>query len=426
MAFHQWFRILRARWLIILLTAVGVSTGALAVASRLPKVYSGKARIMVELATDPITGAKIEPRAFESVVATQTALIQDPSVVIRAAQIMGYLNPGAATTVAETRARERLAQSLGKAIFVTNVPDSNLIDIAAFTNSRESAQKLAEAMRAAYVELSIQQQRSSAIGALQIMQDQMKLFLKLRSDASQRRTAFERQHDVILHEDGGSEDADHVAQIANADQNALAKLAGRQSTSNAVARNAVGLARIDAALATARATLGPNHPQVHALEAQRSAAAVNVQAPIRMANSTVTVDSLMSHQVERMLADRGVLAEGRMLVTQEFAYDNLLRGLASRIVTTAQQANVVNSGVVPVGAPNSSPKPVAPNFIVIGIVAVVIGLILGAELAIIVELLNRRVRGVEDLATFGVPMLTSGRQGEDREEAVVPELVAAA
>lgn len=395
-------------------------------ASRLPKVYSGKARIMVELATDPITGAKIEPRAFESVVATQTALIQDPSVVIRAAQIMGYLNPGAATTVAETRARERLAQSLGKAIFVTNVPDSNLIDIAAFTNSRESAQKLAEAMRAAYVELSIQQQRSSAIGALQIMQDQMKLFLKLRSDASQRRTAFERQHDVILHEDGGSEDADHVAQIANADQNALAKLAGRQSTSNAVARNAVGLARIDAALATARATLGPNHPQVHALEAQRSAAAVNVQAPIRMANSTVTVDSLMSHQVERMLADRGVLAEGRMLVTQEFAYDNLLRGLASRIVTTAQQANVVNSGVVPVGAPNSSPKPVAPNFIVIGIVAVVIGLILGAELAIIVELLNRRVRGVEDLATFGVPMLTSGRQGEDREEAVVPELVAAA
>ncbi|MFC3441147.1 GumC family protein [Sphingobium rhizovicinum] len=414
MSVQQWLRILWARRLIILLTLAGVLAGALIGGSRLSKTYVGKARIMVELATDPITGAKIEPRAFEAVVATQSALIQDLSVIGRAAELMNYVPTGPAKSEAELRARQGVARGLSRAIVVTNVPNSNLIDIDAYWGSYDEARKLAEAVRQAYIEMSIRQQRGSAIRALTIMQQQMKLFLRQRTIASERRTAFERKHGVVLRDDGEDNNNDTMTQIANASADELRKVGRSQTAAAGVARNMQALSRIDAALGAAQASLGPNHPQVQALMAQRAALAANVQAPVRSANSTVSVQSMMSHQVEQMLANRGVLAEGRMLVTDEFAFDNIIRGLAARIVTTAQQANVVNSGVTPVGAPGGPIIPVAPNFIVVGIVAALVGLILGIQVAIIVELLNRKVRGIEDLARLGVPNLSSRHQDDGK------------
>ncbi|WP_292960641.1 chain length determinant protein [Novosphingobium sp. UBA1939] len=428
MSLTQWLRILWARRLLVLLTLAGVLAGAAVIAWQRPYVYAGKTRIVIDLSKDPITGAVVAPRSFEMVIATQTALIQDPSVIERAARILGYLpaNKPNPSDYAALTAERRLVTNLGNGLFVTNVPDSNLIDILAYTNSPEESKRFSEAVRQAYIELSVRQQRASAIGALSVMQDQMRRFLAQRTEASQRRAAFERRYNVVLHENGGNFDEDGLNQIANASDDQLRQMAKAGAASSAAARNAVVLSRIDAALATAQATLGPNHPQVQALVQQRAAAAAVAQAPIRAQNASMSVDTLMSHKVEQLLADRGILAEGRMLVNQEYIYDSLMRGLAARIVTTAQQANVSNGGVTPVGAPTAEFKPTAPNFTLIGVLAAVIGLILGVQIAIIVELLNRRVRGIEDLATFGVPMLTPGRQGEDREEAAVPELVAAA
>lgn len=425
MSIQQWLKILWARRLILLLTLAGVVAGALAGASQLSRTYMGKARIMVELATDPITGAKIEPRAFESIVATQSALIQDLSVIARAAQFMHYLPPEAPKSDAELRAQQRLARALAPGIVVTNVPNSNLIDVAAYGGSYQEARKLAEAVRRAYIEMSIRQQRGSAIRALSIMQDQMRTFLRQRTIASERRTVFERQHGVVLSDDGQDSNAETMTQIANANTGELQKMARRQTAAAGVSRNMLALSRLDAALSAAQASLGPNHPQVQALIAQRAALAANVQAPVQAQNATLTVESMMSHKVEQILADRGVLAQGRMLLTDEFAYDTLMRGLAARIVTTAQQANVVNSGVTAVGAPSGPVRPVSPNFIVIGVAAAMVGLILGIQLAIIVELLNRRVRSVDDLAQFGVPTL-SGRHQDDVKGVGAAALSAAA
>ncbi|QGP78196.1 chain length determinant protein [Sphingobium sp. CAP-1] len=417
MSIQQWLLILWARRLVILLTLAGVAAGGIVAGSRLPKTYVGKARIMIELATDPITGGKIEPRAFEGAVATQTALIQDLSVISRAAQFAGYAPMTEARTEAELRARESAARALGRGVVATNVPNSNLIDIAGYSGSYQEARKLAEAVRRAYIELSIQQQRSSAIRALVIMQQQMRIFLQQRTVASERRTAFERLHDVVLRDDGEDSDTETMAKIAKANTDDLQKMARRKAAAVDQSGNILALSRIDAALSAAQASLGPNHPQVQALMARRAVLAANVQAPAVAQNAAISVQSMMSQKVEQMLANRGVLAEGRMLLTEEYASDNLIRALAARIVTTAQQANVVNSGVTAVGAPNGPVEPIAPNFPVICIVSAILGLILGVQIAIVVELLNRRVRGIEDLARMGIPILSALHQDDDKGRA---------
>ena len=79
---------------------------------------------------------------------------------------------------------------------------------------------------------------------------------------------------------------------------------------------------------------------------------------------------------------------------------------AERTADLKLQADVNETGLVPLGDPVGSGSPSFPNVPLVTVMAVLGGLLLGLIIAIGVELLGRRVRGSEDLAAAArVPVL---------------------
>lgn len=409
MTFGGWLRIVWAQRAIVFVTMLGVLTGALLLGLTLPYTYSAKARVSIDMAFDPTIGEKIDARMFPAVVWTQYNLVKDPTVMINAAKLLGYLpqqdpDPRDREAIA---ARNTVIRLLDRTVFVANAPDSNILDITTYAGTRSDARRMAEAFRVAYIDLAVDLQRKSSIGALKVMRERLTKLLADRTAASSARAAFERQHGVVLAEDGSDDFGDQIKQIAETNEDLIAKFSQRRVV---VQSNAAAIARLDGAIAMAQSRFGPNNPQVQSLVAQRSAmaasgASVGNAAPAAVALPGQSVARQMSAQVERLLASRGVLAEGRLLVLQEYSLDDIIRGLAGRTVMIAQKARTPSGGVRAVGKATEEIKPVSPNLPLIIGIALVLGLILGCQMALIVEFLNRRVRAPGDLTACGANVI---------------------
>jgi hypothetical protein len=402
----SWLRIIWARRAIVVVTLLGVMAGALLLGMSLPKTYAAKARVTIDMAFDPTIGEKIDARMFPAVVWTQSNLVKDPTVMINAAKILGYLpqqdpDPRDKNGIA---ARNTVIRLLDRSVYVDLIPDSNILDITAFAGSTADAQKMADALRVAYINLAIDLQRKSSIGALKVMRERLSTLMADRTTASAERAAFERKHSVVLAEDGSDDFGDQIKTIAATNEDLLERQGQRKGA--LTQGNPAATARLDAAIALAQTQYGPNNPQVQALIAQRAAVgAATISVPASTPLPSRTVSSLMSARVEQVLANRGVLAEGRMLVIREYSLDDIIRGLAGRIVTTAQKARSPSGGVRAVGKATEVIDAVTPNLPLIIIVALVLGLLIGCQIAMIVEFLNRRIRAPEDLAECGPTIL---------------------
>ena len=402
----RWLRIIWAQRLVVLVTIAGALTGALLLGLSLPKTYSAKARVTIDMSFDPTIGEKIDARMFPAVVWTQANLVKDPTVIINAAKILGYLpkeepDPRDRDAIA---ARNTVIRLLDRSVVVEIVRESNILELTTFAGSRNDARLMADAFRKAYIELAVDLQRKSSVGALKVMQERLSTLLAERTTASSQRAAFEKRHGVVLAEDGSDDFGNQIKNIAASNEELLGKFDSRRAV--AQQSSMAALARIDAAIAMAQTRLGPNNPQLQALVAQRSALrAGTVSAPPKFAVPAQSVARQLGAQVERVLASRGVLAEGRLLVLREYSLDEIIRGLASRTVTTAQKARTPSGGVRAVGEATEVIHPVSPNLPLIIGVALALGLVIGCQLAIIVELLNLRVRALDDLAGCGPQIL---------------------
>jgi polysaccharide biosynthesis transport protein len=173
---------------------------------------------------------------------------------------------------------------------------------------------------------------------------------------------------------------------------------------------ATQLATLDASIATAENTLGPNHPDLTALRSQRARLAETVaretaqnQAAVTSASSPVA--DLYNQQQTKVLSQRGLVAEAQRLAADVTVLRNQFNESASRAGQLQQQAQSIESGLTLLGSAVAPQKPAFPNMLLIIPGSLLFGLALGVLLALIMELLYRRVRGIEDLVMTGVPVI---------------------
>ena len=107
-----------------------------------------------------------------------------------------------------------------------------------------------------------------------------------------------------------------------------------------------------------------------------------------------------------MLGESGKLDHLRQLQTDVDTKTEQYNHLLTRVSELREQASVVGSSLTPLGVATTGTKPAFPNKPLIVGGGIVLGLAMGFLLALLAELLQRRVRGVEDLATsIEVPVL---------------------
>ena len=416
MGLIQFFRILWARRWVVLMTTVACFVGAVMIARALPARYTATSRVMLDIVKpDPVTGEVIASGFARAYVKTQIELIKDYRVAGKVVDQLGWTSSPELAAVYSRRPpsdtrdfRRWLAQNVIDSTDASLIDTSNILEIRYSTSSPEAAAKVADTIRQAYLDQAVSFRREDAVNNAGWFRQQAERIRGELAAAEKRKADFERANGIVLE--------DNNVDVESARLSALAGAAAPAAGATAMVGGGGGspgdaqLAQANAAVANAQRTLGPNNPELQAMIKQRDAIAATAAAAARnvpraAGPSGPSLASLYNAQQAKVLAQRGKVGEARQLATDVSVLRDQYAKTAARAADLAQQGESTESGLTLLGsavAPQSASFPKWP-LIIFGSLA--LGFVLGILVSLVVELLGRRVRGIEDLRMPGIPVL---------------------
>jgi polysaccharide biosynthesis transport protein len=417
----QFLRIFWARRWLIGAATVACVIGAYIVTLILPPRWDATSRVMMGLLKpDPVTGLVIGSSAG-AYVTTQMELIKDYAVAGQVADQLGWLSDPRLIDQWQHRPasdqrdfRRWLAQIVIDRTKVKQPEGSNILEISYTATNPNDAKLVADSLRQAYIDTSLAFRRDQATRDADWFESQAAK-IKIQLDAAASAQAdYERQNGIVMADDKTDLDTARLRSLAGA---GAAPAVPFVAPNVGLAPAAIQLAQVDAEIAQAEKTLGPNHPQMLALKASRALLAqqaVQEQAAMKAQASAAASAASGAGAMEQAVqaAKSRVLGESDKLarLNQLASTVNLLKDeydkTSARAADLRQEAAVADTGLTPLGNAATPRSPSFPNRMLIIPGAFVLGLGVGLLVALLMELFNRRVRGVEDLRSVGdTPLL---------------------
>jgi len=401
----QFLRILWARRILVIVAFVASVIGAYVVASLVPPRYEATARVNIDLLKqDPISGMSKDVRSAGVYFDAQQQLIRDYAVTGPVVDRLGWLtDPNRirayqARPAADTRDFRRwLAQQVADAIS-TDITASTVLQITYRSSNPSEAKAAAEALREAYIAAALATKQQDAAKLAAWYNDQAAIARKAAEEAEMIKAAYEKETGIVMQSNDMDLDSGRLAALSSQ----LAMPAGGAMVAGSGSR--VQLAQIDAQIAQVSKNLGPNHPEMQALRAQRATMAQVVaqeEAEARRAASGATgaaaISQVLQQEKARVINQRDKVERLRQLQAEVDLRRDQYKKTAARGAELALAASLTDPGVTPIGVVLAPTKPTFPNKPLMVGGAAVLGIGIGLGLALLLELLNRRVRGVEDL-----------------------------
>ena len=434
----QIFLVLRLRWWLILASLAACMLIAGAYLWKAKPVYVAKTQVIVDMKTDPLLQTLAPALGQQGYLATQVEIIQSERLAERVVRNLGLAqNPAAVArwreaTEAKLPLESYYANLLQDGLKVeSSARGSQILSMAFRAEDAGFAAAAVNAFAKAYIELGIELRASPAKESAQFVDERMKV-LRVELEAAQGKVAsFQRARGVVISNERYDQEIARLAALetsyagALAEQAATSSIARNSGESSAdVAQNPAVIALraqlqgAEGRLAEASLTLGASHPmriqqeaQVAELRGQLSRetrlAAGTSQSTNRVASARLgELRALVEAQKRTIVNMRTVRDEGALLLKEleaaQRAFDTVNQRRSQVALETSADtagARVLSPAVAPL-EPNS-PKP--PLILTAAAIA---GLLLGIGGAISWEMLDRRVRSVEDLAVAeGVPVL---------------------
>ncbi len=405
MSLSQFLRILWARKLLILATTIFCLAGGIVAISIVPPRWKAEAHVYLNLLKpDPVTG-EVLGLAARSYVATQIKLISDYGVAGLAVDKLGWLSDPDLIQQYQRRPptdtrdfRRWLAQRVMDGTRADLMDGSNILDITYTGQNQEGAKAIVSAVTQAYLDTTLTYRRSEAnknADWFGLQSDKAKQSLLAAQAAV---ATYERENGIVMRDEKTDIDSARLAALAS--QNDTAALGG-------VSGIDAQIADVDSSIKQASETLGPNHPQLQALKAKR---AMLMGLAAQSGSSSEAAGAGMSARVAAakaaVIGNRDKLARLTVLQSEvdirKEQYDKTL----AREADFRQQAAVVDPGVSALGTAFVPDQPSFPNRPLIIGGSLGLGLVFGLLIALLVELLDRKVRSPEDLtAALGLPVL---------------------
>lgn len=422
MSIIQFLRILWAYRVLTVLTTVATLIGAFVAVLIVPPSYEAKTRLMLNtLKPDAVTGEVIGTQQARTFIATQRELIRDVSVASQAAEQLGWLNdPGTlekynAANGQDSDLRRAMAQRIIDRTNVDVVTGTNILEIGFRAPTPDDARTMSNALRDAYIETTLDARRREAMRNADWFARQADKERALLEKADADKTAYEKANGIVMQ--------DEKTDIETARLRALAVQGGVGTVMAAPtvlpsSQAAIQLAQLDSQIAQAAKTLGPNHPAMIQMKAQRQTLAKVAEDDMAAARSAASsasraasesasaMSQAVNAQTTKVIANRDKIEK----LTQLQAIVNLHRSQMDKALARSsdlrQEAAVADSGVTTLSEAVTPRSPSFPKKPLIFGGALGLGVGVGLFLSLLVELLRRRVRGVEDLQnSFEVPLL---------------------
>jgi uncharacterized protein involved in exopolysaccharide biosynthesis len=428
----QFLRIIWARRIIVLVSTFSALLGAFLISEMLPRRYQAQSRLLLDM-TDPVSGETIAANAARSYIKTQENLLRDARIVGGVVDQLGltsdfslqqeFLKSGSAN---QSEFRAWIARRIIENTQAKVVEASNILEITYSGSNPQRVAQIANALRDAYVTTTSSFRRDAARRTADWYDQQTQKAQMRLSEAEAAKTQYERQHGLVLQGDTDLDSARLQALAgASAPVSSGAPAAGAPSRAPSSSAASAQLGQAEAALAQASQTLGPNHPELQELQRRRAALA----AQVAQERASFAQDSAASNaaagaasraaaagsgagirayeaQKSRVMAQRDKLDRLRQLQTDVDVRRDQYTKTLMRTAELRQQADTPAGGLTLLGSAVTPESPVYPNVPLILLGGFGFGFALGILIALLTELLARRVRGVEDMVrAVDVPLL---------------------
>jgi uncharacterized protein involved in exopolysaccharide biosynthesis len=404
----QFLRIFWARRLIVLTAVIGSALGALVVVALVQPRYEAISRLALNFALrpDPVTGEMMNTNA-SAYFDAQIDLVKDYAVTGPVVDALGWLtDPGrirayAGKPASDTRDFRRwLSEEVESNTKATVEGSGSVLAITYRAPTPQAAAVGAEVMRQAYIDASLAQRRNAAMKNAQFFNAQADAARQKAEEAERTKAAYEKTTGIIMQGRESDLDSERLAALAGQASMGPQLSAGAGQAGSA----AMQLAQIDAQIAEMSKRLGPNHPDMQAARIRRemmarvaAQEAAQQRAMTSGAAGAAAISRALQEQKQRVINQRDQVEKLRQLQAEVDLRRDQYRTAAAKAAQYGTEASASDAGVSPLGIVVTPSRPVFPNKPLVLGGAVGLGLGIGMALALLLELLNRRVRSVDDL-----------------------------
>lgn len=445
MSLQQLFLILRARWWVIAGALTLGLAGAVALNLYMQKQYTAAATVVVDSKlTDTVTGALLPA----PVMSTQLEIIRSQRVALQVVDMNKLAQSPTAQKMFEDQTggkgsiRHWWAERLLANTEVQVRRDSNLVDIRFTAPDPRFAALVANSFSRAYVDTTLALTLDPARQTASFFDEQLKGLRESLETAQARLSQLQQKYGIVAAEE--RLDAEHgrldelygqFTQVQGDTRDSLTRQKkaaefGRggnppEDVPDVLANPLVQSIKADLLKAEARlqemsAMIGVNHPQHQRQAAEISALRQKLDQEIRATATGMGTLSAINLQRETDLR-RAVDEQKKKMLQLKEQHDEItvLRGEAesaqkaydaaqqrfsqTTLASRTSQTNVVILN--PAMEPTESSSPRVFRNLLVGLIA---GAILGLNLAIVVEILDRRVRSSDDMSLeLALPVLGS-------------------
>jgi len=440
-SFGQFLSILRARWRVLLLV-LGLTVATTVIVSLLlPRQYTASASVVVDNKPDPVSAVFYGGAASPVFIATQVDVIKSERVAMRVVRNLGLAdNPQVRgqwleDTQGEGTVEQWLVGLFQKQMDVTPSRESSVIAISYQAPDPRFAAALANGFAQAYLETSLELRVDPARQYSAFFDSRAKEAREALEQAQSRVSAFQKANDIIATDERLDVENARLSELSS-QLVALQALASESASRQAQAQSAQGdriqevlnnpllnqqkadITRAEARLQELNSRLGDNHPQVREARASLAELRSRLEADTRRVTGSVGVANTITRQRlaevsasldaqrAKVLRMKAVRDEGMVLVRDvenaQRAYDTVLQRFNQTSLesqTTQGSANILTQAVPPLE--HSSPK-----LLLNTLLSVFLGALLAVGTALLLELMDRRVRSVDDVVeALGLPVL---------------------
>ncbi len=437
MTLGQFLSILRARWWVIALTLFVVVATTVTVSLLLPKKYTAAAQVIVDVKSpDPIAGIILPAQLMPGYMATQIDIITSQKVALRVVDRLRIAeNPQAVeqwreATEGQGSIRHYYADLLLKYLDVKPARESSVVSIAYSGADPRFAATIANEFARAYIDTNIELRVEPARQSAAWFDEQTKQLRENLDRAQNRLTEYQRTKGIVSADERLDVETAKLQELSSqvtqltavavesAKRQAMAKEAmargGAGELPDVIANPLVSQlkadqARLEGKLKEQSAILGANHPEIikirQELENNKAKLAQEINTVAGSLAKTATVNSqreaevraALERQRAKVLQIKQVREEltvlQRDVENAQRAYDTITQ----KLTQTSLESQAAQANILLLNAAEPPTQPSSPKVLLNTAASVFLGTLLGVGVALLLELMRRRVQTLEDL-----------------------------
>ncbi len=432
MTLANFLAIVRARlWLLLVIMGVTVVT-AVVVSFLLPKKYLAVASVVVDAKPDPVSAMIYPGLASPAFMATQVDVLSSDRVALRVVRDLKLTENSDIRqqwqddTEGQGTVEQWLSDSLKKSLDIQPSKESNVISVAYKAPDPRFAAALANAFVQAYIATTLELRVDPAKQYNNFFDDRAKAARVALEAAQTRLTNFQRQNGIVVNDERLDVEMARLSELSSqlvTFQALTAESSSRQAQATGASADRLqevlmnpvigqlksDLNRSETRLQELSTRYGDNHPQVVEARANIAELRSRVEAETRRVSGGATVANTINRQREadtraaleaqraKVVKLKSMRDEGSVLLRDVESAQRAFEGVSARLTQSGLESQSTQSNVNVLSQATAPVKPSSPNILLNTALSVVVGLVLGIGVVLLLELRDRRVRGVEDV-----------------------------